>query len=165
MNSDSEDDPIEAFFHKYPSFSYRPSPDWRQLGPFHALAKHCQWSKERRKTELKRLKRTWTRVVESEFSGSSILYYQSLCEDLDIIPIPDTVDECKAVLKKVFVNIVDLMQYRTDQQKGRGATKPQKFCTLKQLKEYSNKMAKYYSKEEAKAEMLRELLKVLKWYT
>ena len=69
--------------------------------------------------------------------------------------------ECKVQLKEVFVNIVDLMQYRTDHQKGRFARKPRKFRTLEQLKEYSDQEGKYYSKEHAKAEMLRELLKVL----
>jgi hypothetical protein len=66
------------------------------------------------------------------------------------------------MLKDVFVNIVDLMQYRTDRQRARGVIKPRKFRTLKRLKEYSNKTGKYYNKEEAKAGMLRELLKILK---
>src|SRR5216110_1793386 len=112
MSSSSEDDPIEAFFAQYPSFVYQPSSDWRQVGPFNALARHCGWSKTRRKSEFKSFKRTWIRVVESEFSGSSLLHYQSLCEDLDITPIPSTMEECKSVLKGIFVNIVDLMQYR-----------------------------------------------------
>lgn len=161
MSTNSENNPIAEFFVRYRSFRYRPSSDWRQLGPFNALAKHCKWSDELRKEELKRFKRTWTQVVESEFSGSSFSHYQSLCRDLDIKPIPDTVYECKAALKGVFVNIVDLMQYRTDCQKGRFARKPQKFRTLEQLKEYSGNEGKYYSKEDAKSEMLRELLKVL----
>ena len=161
MSTDSEHNPIEEFFARYRSFKYRPSSDWRQLGPFNALAKQCKWSDERRKKEFKRFKRTWTQVVESEFSGSSLSHYQSLCRDLDIKRIPDTVSECKVQLKEVFVNIVDLMQYRTDHQKGRFALKPPKFRTLEQLKEYSDQEGKYYSKEHAKAEMLRELLKVL----
>jgi hypothetical protein len=78
MDSDSDNNPIEAFFDRYPSFPYRPSSDWRQLSPFYALAKHCQWSNERRKKELKRFKHTWTDVVESEFDGSSLSHYQSL---------------------------------------------------------------------------------------
>lgn len=161
MSTDSEDNPIEEFFARYPSFRYRPSSDWRQLGPFNALAQHLKWSDERRKKEFKRFKRTWTRVVEYEFSGCSLSHYQGLCRDLDIKPIPDTVAECKVQLKEVYVNIVDLMQYRMDHQNRRRARKPRRFQTLKQLKEYSVQEGKYYSKEDAKAEMLRELLKVL----
>ena len=161
MSTDSEHNPIEEFFARYRSFKYRPSSDWRQLGPFNALAKQCKWSDERRKKEFKRFKRTWTKVVESEFSGSSLSHYQSLCRDLDIKPIPDSVSECKVQLKEVFVNIVDLMQYRTDLQKRKFTRKPRKFQTLEQLREYSDQEGKYYSKTDAKAEMLRELLKVL----
>ena len=161
MSTLSEDNPIQQFFARYRSFNYRPSADWRQLGPFNALAKHYKWSDERRKKEFRRLKSAWTQAVESEFSGSSLSHYQSLCRDLDIKPIPDTLCECKAALKGVFVNIVDLMQYRTDRQKRRFTGKPQKFQTLKRLKEYSLEKGKYYRKEDAKAEMLRELLKVL----
>jgi hypothetical protein len=162
MYSDSEEDPIEAFFARFPSFSYEPSPDWRQLDPFNHLAKHFRWSKNRRNSEYDRLKSTWTEVVESEFSGSSISHYQSLCKDLDIDPIPDSVTECKTALREVFVNIVDLVQYRKDRQQRRGASKPRTFRTLGQLKQYASNTGKYYNKENAKAEMLRELLKELK---
>lgn len=99
--------------------------------------------------------------MESEFSGFSLSHYQSLCEDLDITPIPKTVGECKALLRGVFVNIVDLMQYRTDRHRRRAARKPEKFRTLRQLRKYCQETGKYYSKKEAKAETLRVLLKVL----
>jgi hypothetical protein len=159
MSFDSEEDPIEAYFARFPSFSYHPSTDWRQLVPFDNLANHSGWSEKRRKSEFYRFKKTWTQVVESEFSGSSISHYQSLCVDLDIEPIPDSVAGCKTVLREVFVNIVDLMQYRKDCQHGKRASKPQKFRSLKQLSQYTRNEEKYYNKENAKAEMLRELLK------
>jgi hypothetical protein len=163
MSDSSDDDPIAQYFARFPSFNYQPSLDWRQLGPFNALAKRLKWNDEHRKKEFKKFKRTWTTVVESEFSGSSLSHYQSVCRDLDISPIPDNVTECKAQLKDVFVNIVDLMQYRTDRRhQGRGARKPRKFESLEQLRKYSEQEGKYYNKQEAKAEMLRELLKVLK---
>jgi hypothetical protein len=158
MSSYSEEDPIEAYFAKFPSFSYRPSTDWRQLAPFNSLANHLGWSKTHRKNEFNHFKETWTQVVESEFSGSSISHYQSLCKDLDIEPIPDSVAGCKTVLREVF-NIVDLVQYRKDCQQGKIASKPQKFRSLKQLSQYTSNENKYYSKHNAKAEMLRELLK------
>jgi hypothetical protein len=161
MYSDSEDDPIGAFFARFPSFSYQSSTDWRQLGPFHKLATHFHWKKPRRDIEYERLKSTWTEVVESEFSGSSISHYQSLCRDLDIDPIPDSVTECKNALREVFVNIVDLVQYRKDLEQGREASKPRTFRTLGQLRHYASNTGKYYPKENAKAEMLRELLKEL----
>lgn len=161
--SKPERDPIKAYFTQYPSFKYRPSADWRQLSAFHGLAKHCRWSEKRREKQFRLFTRTWTQAVETEFGGSSISHYQSLCSDLDISPIPDTVGECKTELREVFVNIVDLMQYRKDRQMGRKTRKPRKFTTLEQLSEYSHnsRPKKLYDKNEAKAEMLRELLKIL----
>jgi len=162
MSDDENADPIAAYFARFPFFNYRPSSDWRQLGPFNALANRCKWSKGSRKTEFIRFKETWTSVVETEFRGSSLSHYQGVCSDLDITPLPCSVEDCKAKLREVFVNIVDLMQYRMDRQRGMPGQKPRKFRTLKQLSEYSREHGKYYNKEEAKAEMLRELLKVLK---
>jgi hypothetical protein len=151
-------DAIDGYFAKFPQFRYTRTTDWRQLGPFNALAKYQSWTKEKKKIEFRRLKQAWTKVVEREFGDSSLGHYQSLCEDLDIDPIPETISECKGELRDVFVNIVDLMQYRRDRRKGQ---KPERFDNLEELKEYSQDCGKYYPKESAKAEMLRELLKVL----
>ena len=151
-------DPVEAYFLRFPTFHYNPTGDWRQLGPFNALAKLKNWNKVERKKEFRLLQYAWTEAVESEFEGSSILHYQSLCEDLDIDPIPETVENCKAELRNVFVNIVDLMQYRRNRRRGE---KPKQFAQLSDLKTYSSVQGKYYPKEQAKAEMLKELLKVL----
>ena len=84
MSESSDDDPIAQYFARFPSFNYQPSLDWRQLGPFNALAERLKWNDEHRKKEFKKFKRTWTTVVESEFSGSSLHHYQSVCRDLDI---------------------------------------------------------------------------------
>jgi len=150
-------DPIESYFSGF-SPVRRGTDDWRQLQRFNALAKRERWDKEERSADYKRLQQAWTEAVESEFEGSSILHYQLLCGDLEIDPIPETVTECKSELKAVFVNIVDLMEYR---RKGRRGQKPKRFAKLKQLQKYSLEKGKYYRKENAKAEMLRELLKPL----
>jgi hypothetical protein len=160
-NSTRKRDPIEAYFKRHPSFNHVPSRDWRQLDRFKALARHCGWTAEQRKDEKQKLKHAWTQVVESEFTGSSISHYQNLCHELDISPIPETVAECKNELKEVFVNIVDLVQYRKDRKRGLRARTPTKFDSLEELREYSAVEEKYYPKENAKAEMLRELLKEL----
>jgi hypothetical protein len=152
-------DPIESYFARFPQFRYKDSTkDWRQIQRFNALAKRLKWSKEERNTEFQILKEAWTGAVESEFEGVSILHYRALCQDLDIDPVPETVTECKHELSKVFVNIVDLMEYR---RKGRRRRKPKQFADLEELREYSHDTKKYYPKENAKAEMLRVLLKVL----
>jgi len=100
-------------------------------------------------------------IVENEFQGSTLQHYQGLCQDLRIRNVPETVPECKEMLKGVFVNIVDLVQYRRDRDRGVVARKPRKFGSLEALRRYSEEESKYYPKDNAKSEMLRELLQVL----
>src|SRR5579859_820850 len=155
-------DAIAEYFAQYPSYSYVPGPDWRQIGAFNALAKELKWGQDERKRQFEVFKVTWTEVVEREFEDSSLEHYQTLCGDLNMYPIPDTVAECKAELKGVYVNIVDLVQYRKDRKAGRRYTRPRQFRNLKELSDYSNDEKKWYPVESAKAEMLKELLKVLR---
>jgi hypothetical protein len=148
-------DSIDQYFARFRRFRYTRTADWRQLHPFNALARQQRWTEERRDIEFRLLQEAWTGVVESEFEGSSLDHYKRVCEDLNIDPIPESITKCKKKLRKVFVNIVDLMQYRLN---GRRGEKPRRFKSLRGLKEYSFNCNKYYSKERAKAEMLRELL-------
>jgi len=155
-------DPIEAYFHQYPTFPFLPSEDdWRQIGPFNALAQHLNWSQEHRQSEWEVFKSLWFNIVEGEFRTSDLQHYQKLCEDLNIQPIPDSINTCKAELSKVYVNIVDLVQYRKDKRRGKPAQPPALFGSLEELKEYSKENGKWYPRESAKAEMLRVLLKTL----
>lgn len=154
-------DPIAEYFARYPEFDYIPSSDWRQIDNFNDLVQFKGWPHARSKTEFEEFKRTWTTLVEEEYSGSSLDHYQGLCDDLDIDPIPDTVNKCKEQLKRRFVNIIDLTKYRRERRMGLDSVKPQTFGSLNALKEYSNDQKKWYPLETAKGEMLRELLKVL----
>jgi hypothetical protein len=152
-------DPIENYFSRFARIRYHYSTkDWRQLERFDALSRRLNWSETKHERELRLLRQAWTEVAESEFQGSSILHYQTLCQDLDIDPIPETVSKCKRELRQVFVNIVDLVEYRRNGRKGQ---KPKRFPSLKKLKGYCKVEVKYYRKERAKAEMLRVLLKQL----
>jgi hypothetical protein len=154
-------DPIADYFAQYPTFDYHPkADDWRQKGAFNALAKQSGWSQAIRKEKYNEFKQTWYNVVETEFGESSLPHYQNLCRDLRISPVPDSIAGCKARLSSVFVNIVDLIQYRKDRAAGRRAALTL-FESLEELRDYSEISQKSYPKQSAKAEMLRELLKVL----
>jgi hypothetical protein len=151
-------DAINEYFAEFPEFRYHPTADWRQLRPFNKLARQQGWSDDEREIEFRRLQEAWTGVVEFEFRGSKLEHYQSLCEDLEIDPLPESISKCRGELKVVFVNIVDLMQYRRNGKKG---SKPERFPDLKGLKKYSLERKKYYPLDSAKAEVLQVLLKVL----
>jgi hypothetical protein len=115
-------DPIESYFSRFSSLWHRRTNDWRQLQRFNSLAKRERGNKAKRNAQYKRLQQAWTEAVESEFG------------DLQINRIPETVAECKSQLRAVFVNIVDLVEYRKN---GRRSRKPKRFENLKHLKKYS----------------------------
>jgi hypothetical protein len=155
-------DPIAQYFAQYPDYNYYPSSyDWRQIGAFNSLVAFKGWDQTTRKVEYEKLKATWTTVVEAEYSGSTLQHYQNLCDDLGINPIPGSVNECKRQLAGVFVNIVDLTQYRMDRRAGRGVSRPLLHNDLEASRNYSNREKKWYPTENARSEMLRILLKVL----
>jgi hypothetical protein len=154
-------DPIAEYFAQYPDFNYCPSKDgWRQFGAFNALCTHRGLTQEERSNELEEFKKTWYDVVNTEFDGSTLDHYQELCLHLGIWPAPDSVKECKDRVSTVFVNIVDLVQYRKERRAGKYPDRVEKFSTLKELKQYSTREKKWYPPEAAEAEMLKELLKV-----
>jgi hypothetical protein len=156
-------DPISEYFAQFPDFEFRPSlDDWRQIGAFNALAQKKHWPQEFRKQEFEEFKATWTSIVEAEFAEDTTLpHYQSLCRDLRVDPIPDSITGCKNELATIYVNIVDLVQYRRNKREGRRLRPVRLFNNLQELREYTFAQQKWYPRETAKAEMLRELLKVL----
>ena len=115
-------DPIAQYFAQYESFTFYPQRDWRQTGAFNSLAKHLGWSQDQRKSEYQNFKAIWAQAIEGEFAESTLQHYQDLCAELDIEDIPDSITQCRNTLWRVYVNIVDLMQYRRDRMLGRSGT-------------------------------------------
>jgi hypothetical protein len=155
-------DPISAYFAQYPKFSFWPSQsDWRQKGPFNALAMHERWTQAHRLAEFSKLQETWVVFVEAEFSGNTLYDYQQLCGDLGFYPIPDTIDECKEKLSTVFVNIVELVQYRIDLRHGSRPAPLRFFNSAQELREYMEANEKWCPIKNARAEILRALFRVI----
>jgi len=159
--NDFPSDPVGSYFARFPSFTYIPNHDWRQLRAFYDLADHFTWSHRQKHTERLKLRALWIQAAELEFSGSSLQDYQDLCHELQIYPVPGSLEECKDRLTGVYVNIVDLVQYRRDKRMGvlDGGEGPWRFESLGGLREYSVEERKVWPWHEAKSEMLRELLK------
>lgn len=155
-------DPIAEYFTKYPAFTFKPSSrDWRQVGAFNALAAHFRWSQERRQREYLYFKDTWAQVVESEFEESTLDHYKSLCKELAIEPIPESIEECREELSRVYVNIVDLVQYRRDRKARRHPEPLIFFDNAQELRDYCKREEKWCPVETAIAEMLEVLLRPL----
>jgi hypothetical protein len=151
-------DPVSDYFARYPKFSFRYSPkDWRQKGPFNALGKHLGWSPKDREEEYPRFKETWKAFVQEVFPRGALSDYQTLCADLRIKPIPNTIDDCKEMLSTVHVNIVDLIQFRIEKRYGSPPTPLIFFENVQKLKEYTDETEKWYPAENGGPEILRAL--------
>jgi hypothetical protein len=152
-------DSISKYFAQYPEFNFVPDPsDWRQTGPFNALAMQKGWDQLQRDLEFIELKMSWTGVAEDEFEQTKLEHYQALCRDLNI-RVRESIVGCKEELRRVNVNIVDLVQYRRDRRAGIYNPGVTWFDTVQELKEYSIREAKFYPVDTAKSDMLRGLLK------
>ena len=154
-------DPISRFYEDYPDFKYTYSRNdgWRQKRAFHALAAKQEWSREDRAIAFRRYQEAWAAVMDQEFSGTGLADYQTLCRQLEITPIPDSINGCKQQLRGVNVNIIDLVQYRRDERANRYAEKPFMFENEEDLKRYSDEEDKICPLEGARSGMLRALLK------
>jgi hypothetical protein len=153
---------IGEYFRRFPEFVFDPTlNDWRQIGPFNALAKQKRWDENpgERDVQFFDLRLFWSAIVVDEFDKTSIEHYQELCQELNIQPIPKDVDGCKEELGKIHVNIVDLVQYRKDKRAGRYNPGVRTFGTEEELREYSKREKKWFPVDTAKSEMLSVLLR------
>ena len=154
--------PINRFFsERYPEYDYRESQrDWRQIGAFNGLAIELQWSQRFRAERWEAFKSTWIELIEEEFSGTDLYDYQELCRDLDLTPAT-TIEGCREEIEKLYVNIVDLVQYRRDRRRGVSPQRIPQFGSYEELKQYSKEAKKWLPIQTANTEMLKALFKML----
>jgi hypothetical protein len=63
------------------------------------------------------------------------------------------------MLSKVWVNIIDLVQYRRDERAGRSTEPVEVFNTFEKFAKYTKDADKWYPSGSANGEMLKMLLK------
>ncbi|KAF7514064.1 hypothetical protein GJ744_004389 [Endocarpon pusillum] len=77
---------------------------------FNRLAIQKSWKKDSEQYKKQR-----ARLVNQEFNAyfgsnlNNLAAWQALCKAVSITPIPSSVTQCKKLLKKVYVNIYDLI--------------------------------------------------------
>jgi hypothetical protein len=153
-------DPISEYFSTYSArFNFTPDDDWRQIDQFNSLAMEMGWDQPARAHEFSNLRRAWADFEQEEFGGRNLENYQFLCEILKIDPIPESIKQCKSELRRVHVNIVDLMQSRWDNKMGRGPSYIPKFSNAHELREYTEQEGKKCPSEIAKTHVVRVLLR------
>ncbi|KAG2164808.1 hypothetical protein VTO58DRAFT_107801 [Aureobasidium pullulans] len=140
-----------SYFDRFPSFIHNSRCSVRD--EFNRLAKTQKWDDEEK--ERQRAK-CYNEELDSHFAKlnitSKLERLQHLCVELDVEPL-DTICQCKKALKKIHVNLVDLMNARRTKKKVR------QFATCKQLVKYTLESNKVYPKKDAKSDVVQVLLK------
>ncbi|KAK2459465.1 hypothetical protein APHAL10511_008525 [Amanita phalloides] len=147
---------IEGFFSDYPEFDYDATAPVSQ--EYRRLKEHFDWMPQSQAE--KKAKSAFGTAMGKQFAsfyGTSVYdieAWRALCEALGVDPIPETVAECRDIVRLTHVNLVDFIDIRL-------TGKPIKiFETEKELREYTKDEGKYYPKESAKESgVLRYLLR------
>jgi hypothetical protein len=170
----SSTSPLEAFFAHYDADYNRHMSAAEQ---YQSLGARRGWDRD----DWSDARRLFNDAIAREFNSlygedvNRLDNWQSLCEEVHIDPVPNTIGQCKAVrhalrlrtvqeltcamqaIKGVYVNIVDLVDSRT-----RGK-RVDTFHTLAELSEYSQETRKIFPRNQASAGnllkyLLREIL-------
>ncbi|KAF8336078.1 hypothetical protein F5887DRAFT_1250067, partial [Amanita rubescens] len=155
----SEATHIADFFANYPDFSHNPGTPVSV--EFQRLAKRYKW--KRKSPEYKDAWAQFGAAMGKQFAdyyGSDvhdINAWQALCIELGVDPVPDTIAQCKKIMKSTHVNLVDFIDIRSTP-----GGQIRKFNTREELKRYTNKRKKYYPLDAAKesgvlASLLRQI--------
>ncbi|KAF8342421.1 hypothetical protein F5887DRAFT_1283790 [Amanita rubescens] len=147
---------IEGFFSEYPEFEYDSTAPVSQ--EYRRLKDHFDWMP--RSQEEKKAKSAFGTAMGKQFASfygtsvNDIEAWKALCEALGVDPVPETIAECRDLIKSTHVNLVDFIDIRI-------SGRPVKiFETEGQLRKYTCKNEKYYPKESAKESgVLRYLLR------
>jgi len=147
-------DAISAFFSQYPDFAYD---DQRGVAEeFYRMCDFFTWDRD--DDERKKARQAFKDAMVIRFNGlygtdiSDIENWHKLCVAVYIDPLPTTIAGCKEEIKKIHVNLVDLVDTS-----GRDV---ELFSSLDELRAYTIENGKFFPKESAYAGgVLRFLLR------
>jgi len=162
-------DPISKFFVDYPQEHFPDAPeldltlsstDWRQQGAFDYLHRHLRWTQTQRDNAYVELETArFEFVVELFGHEKSEDNYRELCADLEILPLPANKTQLERELRRIHVNLVDVIQYRWDKRLGRGTSRVTKYRNSEEAKNAARDEHKSLSAEIGKIGVLRVLLR------
>ncbi|KAJ6554880.1 hypothetical protein B0H19DRAFT_1154728 [Mycena capillaripes] len=161
---------LELFFAGYPRFQYDPAAPvsaqydalCRVYGFFRpriesagGAIKSERQLKAARDTAYAGFQRAMARTFAEKFGTdvNDLGNWQSLCRVLEIAPVPQKMWACRAAVREVHVNLVDLVDWG-----GMGAP-VQKFETLEELAHYTKMTRKFFPQGEAMGGLLQFLLR------
>ncbi|PKY08335.1 hypothetical protein P168DRAFT_228655 [Aspergillus campestris IBT 28561] len=135
--------PLNAFFLSFAGFDFDPS-----LPPaesYRRLQRYYDWDRE--DPDSKRAWIDYQRSLAEEFnlwfgSENDLSAWHSLCTAVNVSPLPTTCHGCQKVVRGLYVNIVDLIDWARGGRNGDGV---RRFDSLGDLRDYSRRTGKIFS--------------------
>ncbi|KAH0559522.1 hypothetical protein GP486_003961 [Trichoglossum hirsutum] len=133
------------FFDKFQSEGFAPDPTAPLVVEFKRLARSQGWGKDSNQYKEQRAV-CYVAEFEAHYGNKSerLEGWQSLCREVHITPVPTSISKCKKELRKVWVNIVDLIDCR------RTGQRVTLHSSRNALRKYSKKHGKIFSLKAAK---------------
>ncbi|KAI5299223.1 erg26, C-3 sterol dehydrogenase [Ascosphaera pollenicola] len=153
--------PIDRFFQSFRGFPYNRSQSPEKN--LSRLLKHFDWTDDDEKKAVRHAyKAALVKEFNSWFGGKTnkLANWHALCKALGMNKLPDTIAECKEVVKGYHVNMVDLINHR----RSGGSSRVKRFSSEKESADYTVGTEKYFPRRDLEAgAVLRHLLrKILK---
>ncbi|KFZ03503.1 hypothetical protein V502_10890, partial [Pseudogymnoascus sp. VKM F-4520 (FW-2644)] len=159
IHQQNTDTPLDVFFRTFPMFDYNPS-----LPPatsYTNLQKHEGWRRGNAASD-----NAWDRYQDALQDELQMWYgaendltaWHALCRAIGVEPLPETCEQCEHAVRKIHVNIVDLIEW------GRSGReeKVQTFRNVVELGAYTKETRKIFhntSDQEGGNVVLRHLLR------
>ncbi|KAI4093383.1 MAG: hypothetical protein LQ344_002971 [Seirophora lacunosa] len=142
-----------SFFDQFPNFRQRHNAPI--LDEFRRLAQQQGW---KRRTWQFNVNRRECLQAEYEYqfgsieAGNKLAAWQGLCAELGLSANIPSIVKCKKALRRVHVNILDLIDDR------RAGRQIETFDSAQALADYTNEHKRYFPLEDAKADSLIKIL-------
>ncbi|KAG1731814.1 uncharacterized protein EDB91DRAFT_707621 [Suillus paluster] len=152
----ADDMPLAAFFAQFQSFSFNANQSSNKN--FDRLIKVLNFGPNdpQRRAAREGFKDALVLEFNERFGtdGNDIAAWQNLCCVLRIVPVPDTIQECRQRVWDTHVNLVDLVDT------ARNGTPVELFASLGELTAYTLQTKKFFPKHNAyEGGLLKELLR------
>ncbi|KAF8890253.1 WD40-repeat-containing domain protein [Gymnopilus junonius] len=155
-DSRTPSDRLGEFFGRYPPFRY--NPEAAPTSEFSRLCSFLGWRKGN--DDREEAYHSFRIALTEQFNGmygrdaQNLQSWQLLCSKVGVNPIPDSLEECRAIISDTHVNLVDLVS----------SGSVIKFATVDELSAYSFAEKKIFPKKDAYAGgLLKELLRYIRF--
>ncbi|KAJ6507763.1 hypothetical protein C8R47DRAFT_57228 [Mycena vitilis] len=145
---------LSQFFAAYPRYEYNPAGPASQQ--FHKLRRIYRFDNKASNEAYDGYNRALGLTFSQEYGDDvdSLENWQGLCRAVEIVPIPETLEECEYAIEDSHVNLIDLVDLTTT------GERVHRFKTERELSVYTKETGKFFPRKRMfKGALLRHLLR------